>query len=350
LIFNLRFIRNPDGGNNDTSAPSQIFPGLTTEHPSKYWRNSMTGEDQTNSIRSNSVAFDLFKSGVFWGLLAVLAFSLTVPLRRVAAPIFGGVIAGLGRAALAALVAGPVLVATSQPRPNVRDLPILIAAGLGLLVGYPLFLSLGLESVPSIHGAITSGLLPVATAVAATALAGERPPVMFWISAVAGVLVVLTFAVTQGGGRLVVGDAWLLCAVVSAGAGNCAGGLVARRIGGWQTICWALLVVSPITMGAVLQEANRFAIHAPFTAWISLLYLGIVSSLLAFCAWVKGLSLGGIARIGQLQLLHPFIILTFSAILLGEQITLANLMTAGIVFICAVYCLSLPISKVTTRS
>jgi drug/metabolite transporter (DMT)-like permease len=307
-------------------------------------------QDRTSSSRSNLFPSDVYNSGVFWGLLAVLAFSLTVPLTRVAAPIFGGVIAGLGRAALAALVAGPLLVATSQPRPSVHDLPILVAAGLGLLVGYPLFLSLGLETVPSIHGAITSGLLPVATAVAATALAGERPPVIFWIGAFAGVLVVLAFAVTQGGGKLVVGDAWLLCAVVSAGIGNCAGGLVARRIGGWQTICWALLVVSPITIGVVLQDIARFAIHAPFAAWLALLYLGIVSSLLAFCAWVKGLSLGGIARIGQLQLLQPFVILTFSAILLGEQITFANLMTSGIVCICAVSCLRLPMPNVTARS
>jgi drug/metabolite transporter (DMT)-like permease len=249
------------------------------------------------------------------------------------------VIAGLGRAALAALIAGPLLLATSQPRPKLRDLPTLMAAGLGLLVGYPLFLSLGLETVPSVHGAVTSGLLPLATAVAATVLAGERPPATFWIGTLAGVFAVLTYAVTQGGGMLVAGDAWLLCAVVSAGIGNSTGGLIARRIGGWQTICWALLLVSPVTVGAMLQDHTRLTIHAPFEAWMSLLYLGIVSSLLAFCAWVKGLSMGGIARIGQLQLLQPFAILPSSAILLGEQITLASLATSVIVLICAILCL-----------
>jgi drug/metabolite transporter (DMT)-like permease len=216
---------------------------------------------------------------------------------------------------------------------------MLIAAGLGLFVGYPLFLSLGLETVPSIHGAVTSGLLPLATAVGAVAVAGERPPAMFWAGAIAGVAVVLIYAVTQGGGTIVAGDAWLLCAVVSAGVGNSSGGLIARKIGGWQTICWALLVVSPITCGAVLRDSARLAIHAPFAAWVSFLYLGIVSSLLAFCAWVKGLSMGGIARIGQLQLFQTFAILPFSAILLGESISYASLIASLAVLFCAVVCL-----------
>jgi drug/metabolite transporter (DMT)-like permease len=204
--------------------------------------------------------------GVFWGLLAILAFSLTVPLTRIAAPIFGGVIAGLGRAALAAPFAGAVLIARAQPHPALRDLPILIAAGLGLFVGYPLFLSLGLQTVPSIHGAVTSGLLPLATAVAATVLAGERPSLVFWSGTVAGVAVVLTFVIAQGGGRLVAGDAWLLCAVAAAGVGNASAGLMARKVGGWQTICWAVVIVSPITVGAVLQDSAPLTSPAPVTA------------------------------------------------------------------------------------
>jgi drug/metabolite transporter (DMT)-like permease len=279
--------------------------------------------------------------GVFWGLLAILAFSLTVPLTRIAAPMFGGVIAGLGRAALASFFAGAFLIARPQPHPTLRDLPVLMAVGLGLFVGYPLFLSLGLQTVPSIHGALTSGLLPLATAVAATVLAGERPSLVFWSGTVAGVAVVLTFVIAQGGGRLVAGDAWLLCAVVVAGVGNACGGLIARKVGGWQTICWALVIVSPITIGVVLLDSAPLTslVPVPVTAWLSLLYLGIVSSWLAFCAWMKGLSVGGIARIGQLQLLQTFAILAFSAILLGEPITGPSLLAAFAVLCCAVLCL-----------
>jgi drug/metabolite transporter (DMT)-like permease len=278
-------------------------------------------------------------AGLFWGVIGVFAFSLTVPLTRVAAPTFGPVVAGLGRAALAALVATAFLLMTSQPRPTLRNLPMLTSAGLGLFVGYPLFLSLGLETVPSIHGAVTSGLLPLATAVAAAVLAGERPPAIFWTGTIAGVGVVLTYALAHGGGSIARGDAWLLCAVVSGGLGNASGGVIARKIGGWQTICWGLVVVAPITFVAVFQKSAQLAIHAPLQAWFSLLYLAIVSSLLAFCAWVKGLSIGGIARVGQLQLLQPFAILACSAILLGEQVTFASLMTSLLVLVCAIACL-----------
>ena len=278
----------------------------------------------------------LYDAGIFWGLIGVFAFSLTVPLTRIAAPIFGPVVAGLGRAALASLFAAAFLSATSQPRPRWCDLPLLTSAGLGLFVGYPLFLSLGLETVPSIHGAVTSGLLPLATAVAATVLARERPSAIFWTGTIIGVGVVLAYALTQGEGAIVRGDVWLLCAVVSGGLGNASGALIARKMGGWQTICWGLIVVSPITLAAVFQDGTRLAIHAPLQAWLSLVYLGIVSSLLAFCAWVKGLSIGGIARVGQLQLLQPFAILPFSAILLAEKITFAGLMTSLIVLACAI--------------
>jgi drug/metabolite transporter (DMT)-like permease len=302
------------------------------------WRTSMHQGRERLAPPDWSLS-GLHNGGLFWGLLAVLAFSLTVPLTRITASTFGAVTAGLGRAALAAVLAGAFLAATSQPRPAWRDLRMLTTAGLGLFVGYPLFLSLGLETVPSIHGAVTSGLLPLATAVGATAFAGERPPAMFWAGTIAGVAVVLAYAIAEGGGIIVAGDAWLLCAVVSAGIGNASGGMIARKIGGWQTICWALVVVSPITCGAALYDSARLAIHAPFAAWASLLYLGIVSSLLAFCAWVKGLSMGGIARIGQLQLFQTFAILPFSAILLGESITYASLIAALAVLFCAILCL-----------
>jgi drug/metabolite transporter (DMT)-like permease len=283
--------------------------------------------------------FRLYDAGVFWGLIGVFAFSLTVPLTRVAAPVFGAVVAGLGRTALAALFAAASLLITSQPRPTLRNLPMLTSAGLGLFVGYPLCLSLGLETVPSIHGAVTSGLLPLATAVAAAVLAHERLSAIFWAGTIAGVGMVLAYALTQSGGSIVRGDAWLLCAVVSGGLGNASGGVIARKMGGWQTICWGLVIVAPITFAAVFQDRAQLAIHAPLQAWFSLLYLAVVSSLLAFCAWVKGLSIGGIARIGQLQLLQPFAVLACSATLLGEHVTFASLMTSLLVLVCAVACL-----------
>ena len=41
---------------------------------------------------------------------------------------------------------------------------------------------------------------------------------------------------------------------------------------------------------------------------------------LGFFAWNKGLALGGIAKVGQIQLLQPFVVLAASAVLLGEAV------------------------------
>jgi hypothetical protein len=48
--------------------------------------------------------------------------------------------------------------------------------------------------------------------------------------------------------------------------------------------------------------------------------VALFSQFLGFFAWNKGLSLGGIARIGQLLLLQPFVTLIAASLLLGESI------------------------------
>ena len=48
--------------------------------------------------------------------------------------------------------------------------------------------------------------------------------------------------------------------------------------------------------------------------------MAVFSQFLGFFAWNKGMSLGGIARIGQMQLLQPFVTLVAAYLLLGESI------------------------------
>ena len=49
---------------------------------------------------------------------------------------------------------------------------------------------------------------------------------------------------------------------------------------------------------------------------------------LAFFAWYRGLALGGIARIGQVQLAQPVLTLVWAALLLGEQVTVPTVLAA----------------------
>ena len=58
---------------------------------------------------------------------------------------------------------------------------------------------------------------------------------------------------------------------------------------------------------------------------------GRVACIVGFFAWYNGLALGGIAAVGQVQLLQPFFTLFASALLLGERLDAATFVAAALV-------------------
>jgi drug/metabolite transporter (DMT)-like permease len=145
---------------------------------------------------------------------------------------------------------------------------------------------------------------------------------------------VLAFAMIQGAGRITVADLWLLAAVGCAALGYTEGGVLARELGGWQVISWALLLAMPVVIPVVLLTAAPW--HSPTpNAWLGLAYVSAVSMFAGFYAWYRGLAEGGIAKIAQLQLLQPVLTLIWAALLLSEHITPATA-TAAILVIAAV--------------
>ena len=109
------------------------------------------------------------------------------------------------------------------------------------------------------------------------------------------------------------------------------GALLARTLGGPHTICWALIVAAPVTVPISLLAAPE---HAPsVVATTGLLYVSLGSMFLGFFAWYRGLALGGVARVSQIQLLQPFLTLVASALLLHEQVTLATVLVALVVML-----------------
>lgn len=61
-------------------------------------------------------------------------------------------------------------------------------------------------------------------------------------------------------------------------------------------------------------------------AWFGLGYVALLSMLLGFVFWYRGLAQGGIAAVGQLQLVQPFFGLRLAALLLHESVSGAMLM------------------------
>ena len=272
-------------------------------------------------------------AGYLYGLLGVLGFSLTLPATRIAVADLDPTFVGLGRALVAATLAALLLIVTQQSWPGWANVRSLLIVAAGVVIGFPLLSAWAIQRVPSNHGAIMLGVLPLATAVAGALRAGERPSLRFWFTSIAGSLTIVGFALVSGGGALHPADWALWGAVGSAALGYAEGGRLARTLGGWQVICWALLLAVPFILIPVLVSAVSVPPVASPAAWLGFAYVSIVSMLLGFFAWYRGLALGGVARVGQIQLLQPFFTLAASAVLLGEHITLSTVAVAIVVAI-----------------
>ena len=266
---------------------------------------------------------------LFLGFLGVVAFSFTLPATRVAVGELDPVFVGIGREALAAVAAALILLATRSPLPTRSQVKRLGLVVLGVVIGWPLFSALALQDLTSAHSAVIVGLLPAATAVAAVLRAGEHPSLGFWIASGVGLVAVLAFAAAQGAGLPSTGDAQILIAVALSAIGYAEGGALARELGGWQVICWALVVGIPLTVPITAVSIVTTDLGgASGDAWLGFIYVGLVSALLGFFPWYAGLARGGVAKIGQIQLLQPLLTLAWSAWLLSEEVNALTLIAS----------------------
>ena len=269
--------------------------------------------------------------GLGYGFVGVLGFSLTLPATRAAVADLNPIVVGLGRAVVAAVLAMIVLWATRQPLPKRKYWRSLIIVAAGVIFGFPLLSAWAMQQLPASHGAIIIGLIPLATAITATVRVGERPSAKFWLASIVGSLAVVLFTFVSGSGEIQVADVTLLGAVVAAAISYAEGGYLAQIMGGWQVICWALVIASPVLVFPVAIAIFQHGLIASPTAWLGFGYVSIISQFVAFFAWYHGMAIGGIARVSQMQLLQPFLTIMFSALLLGEQITPIMFIAAGVV-------------------
>jgi drug/metabolite transporter (DMT)-like permease len=260
-------------------------------------------------------------SGWINGMIGVVIFSGSLPATRVAVMQFDPVFLTVARAAIAGLLALCILLIFREKWPSLRDLVSLVVIALGVVVGFPLLTALALQHVTSAHSIVFIGLLPLATACFAVLRGGERPRLAFWIFALAGSACVAGFALSQGVMASPFGDGMMLAAVLVCGLGYAEGGRLSRTLGGWQVICWALVLSLPVMIVITLTQMppDFSAIRAP--AWLGLGYVSLFSMLIGFIFWYRGLAQGGIAAVGQLQLMQPFFGLVLAALLLGESIS-----------------------------
>ncbi|WP_332680519.1 DMT family transporter [Bosea sp. (in: a-proteobacteria)] len=277
---------------------------------------------------------DRMASGWLNGFIGVLIFSGSLPATRVAVADFDPLFLTVARAGIAGLLGLALLLALRQKRPERADIMPLVVVSLCVVVGFPLLTALALKHVTAAHSIVFVGLLPLATAIFGVLRGGERPRPAFWLFAGLGSLCVVGFAWAQGIAAAPVGDLLMLAAIVACGLGYAEGARLSRHLGGWQVISWALVLSLPIMAGLTLMTLPASFGQVGGGAWLGLAYVSLFSMLIGFVFWYRGLAQGGIAAVGQLQLLQPFFGLLLAALLLGEAVGWQMVATSAAVVLC----------------
>ncbi|MCW5628293.1 MAG: DMT family transporter [Rhodoferax sp.] len=270
--------------------------------------------------------------GLWLGLLGVVLFAVTLPMTKLATgsagdPQLSPVFVTFGRAAVAGVLSVIYLLLTRGPRPRGRQWPALAFTACCVVVGFPLFLALALRHVESVHAAVVTGILPLATAVVGSLWLRQRPSGGFWICAVAGSALVGAFVLLRAQGATGMAqwaDLLLLVALLSAAFGYVSGGRLTPQLGAERVICWVLVISLPLTLPVTLASRPEAPVLA--SAWMGFAYVALVSMWIGFFAWYRGLALGGTVRVSQVQLVQPFLSMVFSVPLLGESL---DLITVG---------------------
>jgi drug/metabolite transporter (DMT)-like permease len=255
------------------------------------------------------------------GLIGVVLFSGSLPATRAAVLDLDPVFVTVARAGIAGLLALIVLFIYRERRPSKKQIFSLISVALGVVVGFPLLSALALQHMTSAHSIMFVGLLPLSTAVFAVLRGGERPRPLFWLFSVIGSVLVIGYAIGQGITGLSLGDNLMLGAIILCGLGYAEGAKLSKTLGGWQVISWALVLSLPvmIPLGFIYAPSSFVGVSAG--AWLGLAYVSVFSMFIGFIFWYRGLAQGGIASVGQLQLLQPFFGLVLAATLLHETVS-----------------------------
>ncbi len=259
--------------------------------------------------------------GLILGFLGMAGFSGTLPATRIAVSALDPVFVGTARSLAAGVIALLLILGTRARLPSKPHLLALFAASTCAFLIYPLTTSWALRLVPASHSAIVTGILPLATALMGALRAGERPSLRFWVCAGLGSVLVLVFAAVKGGGALHLADFVLIFGAAALAVGFTEGAILSRTYGGVSTICWMLMLLMPLSGLILLMHGAALPPSAPVQAWAGFAYVSFVSVFLAYIAWTMGLAKGGIGRVGQLQLLQPFLTLGICFFVLHEPLT-----------------------------
>jgi drug/metabolite transporter (DMT)-like permease len=272
------------------------------------------------------------KLGLALGFAGVALFGGTLPATRLTVASIDPLFLSAARATIAGLAGLALLAVTRKPLPPRALWGELVLAGLCTIVGFPVLMALAMVNVPAAHGGVVLGIMPLATVATAALIAHERPSLGFWLASLAGAVIVVVFVLSDTDTRgVALGDLFLLGTIVAGAFGYTLSGRLSRKLPGWEVISWQVALFLPASALAALLLWPRGLADVPLPAWAGLGYVSLVSQFFAFFVFNAAMAMGGVARVGQLMLLQPFVIVALAAPVNGEPVRLSTLAFAAAV-------------------
>ena len=269
--------------------------------------------------------------GMLIGFIGILIFSLTLPVSKIAVLSFDPYFIAFGRATLAGMVALAYLLYKKEFMPSKADFAKFVVIALGVVFGFPIFTTVAMAEGSSSHGAVILGMMPLATTVIGVIRFKERPSLGFWLVSLLGAALVVLYALLKNSGSFTYIDVLLVLGGISACVGYVEGGELSKKMNPRSVISWALAISLPINIIMSYATFTPQYLHVGPIAWTSFTYLSLFSMYIGFFFWYEGLAVGGIARVSQVQLTQPFCTLVAASILLGDSLTIMNVVFAFLV-------------------
>lgn len=242
------------------------------------------------------------------------------------------------RFAVAALVLGLVVWAKGGWRIERYDWGTLARYA---LVGYTISISaqfIGTKLSSAHMGAVLTSASPVFIALFAWLMLRERMTARKLLSlavATVGVLIVVgtDHGDPSGGGSVLWGNLALVIAAVTWALYSIMGKSLSEKYPALTVTFWAALVGVVFTLPVAGWEMMTEEIiwTADPLVWGGVLFLGIVSTALAFFLWLKGFELMDAGTAGLFFFVQPIVGTLLGWLLLGEHLTLAFLMGSALI-------------------
>lgn len=260
--------------------------------------------------------------GMWLGLAGVISFSFTLPFTRISVAELNPADVTILRIFLASVIAALLLKFNGLRLIKKSTLPAIIPVSAGVVAGFPLFTALAMQSESAGAGGVVLAILPLFTAIASSLISRTRLPVRFWFLAVMGGLLVAGFVSDGDSVSSIKGAFFLFIAAACAAVGYAAGAEAGKSMPAWEVICRALVLCIPFSLIALLFVDLTALSRVSTSVALSVLYLSLISQLAGFFLWYKGLALGGVALVSQIQLLQPVFTLMIAWVFLGEAVGL----------------------------